>query len=179
MRTFLLFFILFSQVLFAEDLNNLLKEYEVESQNSLQTIDEKLGHVFIYSQKDIKRMQYNKLNDILKELPLNNSNKNRLGMANLSLSGTKTAVSGFFRFFINDHEISSTYTQSISVNWGDLPLDFVDHIEVYHGDSSFALGNETGIYFVRIYTKSPRKINATQLQLRNSNKNEYAKSITH
>lgn len=179
MKIFILFFILFSQVLFAEDLNNLLKEYEVESQNSLQTIDEKLGHVFIYSQKDIKRMQYNKLNDILKELPLNNSNKNRLGMPNLSLSGTKTAVSGFFRFFINDHEISSTYTQSISVNWGDLPLDFVDHIEVYHGDSSFALGNETGIYFIRIYTKSARKENASQIQFRNSNKNEYAQSITH
>ena len=52
-------------------------------------MDEKLGHVFIYSQKDIQLMQYHKLNDILKELPLFNLNKNRYGFLTPSLSATK------------------------------------------------------------------------------------------
>lgn len=100
------------QLLFANSLDSLLDEYKTTNDKSLRTVDEKLGHVFIYSQKDLRLMQYKKLSDILKELPLLNLNKNRFGVSNLSLSGSKTTVSGFFRFFINDHEISSIHTQS-------------------------------------------------------------------
>ena len=177
MKSLILFFILFSNLLLSDSLDNLLKEYENTSENSLQTVDEKLGHVFIYSQKDIRLMQYQTLNDILKELPLINLNKNRYGFASPSLAGSKTTVSGFFRFFINDYEVSSVHTQSASLTWGDVPLDFIDHVEVYYGDSSFALGNETGIYFIRMYTKSAKKENATEFQsIISSNSN--SQSIT-
>jgi hypothetical protein len=66
-------------------------------------------------------------------MPLTNLNRNKFGMYSLTLPGTKADVSGFFRFFINDHEISSLQTQSASLSWGDLPLDFVDYIELYNG----------------------------------------------
>ena len=131
MKLFILLFIIFYTSLFSSNLDYLLEEYDSTSEKSLQTVDEKLGHVYIYSQKDIKLMQYNKLNDILKELPLLNLNKNRYGLSSLSLSGTNTTVSGFFRVFINDHEVSSLYNQSAAVSWGDLPLDFIDYVEIY------------------------------------------------
>ena len=108
MKLSILLFILFCTSLFSSDLDNLLKEYNTTSEKSLQTVDEKLGHVFIYSQKDIQLMQYHKLNDILKELPLFNLNKNRYGFLTPSLSATKAMVSGFFRVFINDHERVTT-----------------------------------------------------------------------
>ena len=177
-RLILLFIILYTSV-FATNLDYLLEEYDTINQKSLQTVDEKLGHVFIYSQKDIKLMQYHKLNDILKELPLLNLNKNRYGLSSLSLAGTKTTVSGFFRVFINDHEVSSIYNQSAAVSWGELPLDFIDYVEIYYGESSFAFGNETGIYFIRLYTKKGVKENGSEINLKGSSKGSSSESFTN
>ena len=142
-------------------------------------MDEKLGHVFIYSQKDIQLMQYHKLNDILKELPLFNLNKNRYGFLTPSLSATKAMVSGFFRVFINDHEVSSIYNQSAAFVWGDLPLDFIDHLEIYYGESSFSYGSETGIYFIRLYTKKGIKENGYEINLNGLSTGSFLESLTN
>ena len=170
---------LLGSLLFSDSLDALLQEYKSTSDNSLQTVNEKIGHVVIYSQKEIRLMQYTKLNDILKELPLFNINTNQFGLTNYSLTGSKTTTSGFFRFFINDHEISSGYDQSTSLSWGDLPLDFVDHVEIYYGESSFSFGNETGIYFVRIYTKSALKENSSEINSWITSKGANSQSFTN
>lgn len=174
-----LVFILFANILLADTLDTLLQKYKNTSDNSLQTVDEKQGHVLIYSQKELRLMQYSKLSDIIKELPLMNLNKNRYGLSNLSLPGTKTTTSGFFRFFINDHEISSAYDQSPSLSWGDLPLDFVDHVEIYYGESAFAQTSETGIYFIKIYTKSAIKENGGELKSTLSSSGSNTQSLMH
>lgn len=179
MKRVILILILYSSFLFSDTIDSLLQDYETTSHNSLSTVDENLGHVRIYSQKEIRLMQYNKLSDILKELPLINLNKNRFGLSSPSLAGSKTTVGGCIRFLLNDHEVSSVHSQSASLSWGDLPLDFVDHVEIYYGDSSFALGNETGIYFVRIYTKSAKKENASVLKATVTNKSVQSQSFTH
>jgi len=170
---------LLSRLLLSDTLDTLLEEYQATTENSLQTINEKIGHVVIYSQKEIRLMQYRTLNDILKELPLFNINTNQFGLTNYSLTGSKTTTSGFFRFFINDHEISSGYDQSTSLSWSDLPLDFVDHVEIYYGESSFSFGNKTGIYFVRIYTKSALKEDGSKIAAWLSSKNGHSQSITN
>jgi len=170
--------ILFSNVLFADSIISLLKEYESTSENSLKTVNEKLGHVIVYSQKEIRQMQYTKLSDILKELPLMSLSKNTYGLTSPLLAGSKS-VSGFFRFFINDHEISSSFNQSPSLTWGDLPLDLVNHIEIYYGDSSFTLGNETGVYFIRIYTKSAKQENGNELRSVFQSNGAKTQSLTH
>lgn len=179
MKLVILLFIIFYTSLFSSDLDNLLQEYNTTSEKSLQTLDEKLGHVFIYSQKDIQLMQYHKLNDVLKELPLINLNKNRYGFLTPSLSATKAMVSGFFRVFINDHEISSIYNQSAALAWGDLPLDFIDHLEIYYGESSFSYGSETGIYFIRLYTKKGIKENGSEINLKGSTTGTFSESLTN
>lgn len=168
-----------SQLLLAEDIDALLDAYQKSNEKSLQKVDEKLGHVFVYSQDEIQRMQYHKLGEILKELPHVNFNQNRFGIPSLSLAGTKTTVSGFFRFFINDQEISSMHTQSPFLTWGDLPLDFIESVEIYYGDSSFSLGNETGIYFIRIYTKEAYKQSGTELVARLFSQGSNAQSLMH
>lgn len=170
---------LLSRLLLSDTLDTLLEEYQATTENSLQTINEKIGHVVVFSHKEIRLMQYHTLNDILKELPLFNINTNQFGLTNYSLTGSKTTTSGFFRFFINDHEISSGYDQSTSLSWSDLPLDFVDHVEIYYGESSFSFGNETGIYFVRIYTKSALKEDGSKIAAWLSSKNGHSQSITN
>ncbi len=163
---------------FSETIDYLLSEYERASDNSLQTVDEKIGHVINYSQQEIRLMQYRTLNDILRELPVFNVNSNRFGLSTPSLVGTKTTTSGFFRFFINDHELSSGYDQSTLLSWGDLPLDFIDHVEIYYGESSFSFGNETGMYYIRIYTKEPEKENASAINLGINSQKAYLQSFT-
>lgn len=167
------------QLIVAEDIDALLDAYHKTNEKSLQNVDEKLGHVFVYSQDEIQRMQYHKLGEILKELPHVNYNQNNFGIPSLSLAGTKTSVSGFFRFFINDQEISSAHTQSPFLSWGDLPLDFIESVEIYYGDSSFSLGNETGIYFIRIYTKEAYKQSGTEIIARLFSKGSNAQSLMH
>ncbi|WP_428023793.1 TonB-dependent receptor plug domain-containing protein [Arcobacter sp.] len=178
MKLFILLFLFFS-TLFSQSLESLLDEYEETTKKSLTTVDEKMGHIRIYSQKEIQLMQYNKLSDILKELPLFNLNKNRFGVGNPSLAGSKTVTSGFFRFFIDDHEVSSAYSKSPFLSWGDLPLDFIDHIEIYYGESSFALANDSGIYFIRLYTKSPQKENGAKLTTNISNNASNSNGLTY
>lgn len=157
MKTIILFFLLLLNITFAQSLDTLLQEYQDASEKSLHTLDERMGHVVVYSQQDIRRMQYNTLDDILKELPRKNLNKNRYGVNTSTLSGTSTSVSGFFRIFINDHEISSVHTQASSLTWGNIPLDFVDYVEVYYGESSFSLGNERAFILFESIQKKPIK----------------------
>lgn len=178
MKKLFLISFFFVNILIANNLDSLLNEYENTTSKSLRTVDEKLGHVVVYSQKEIQLMQYNKLSDILKELPNMNLNRSNFGNYSPLIIGSKTTT-GFFRFFINDHEMSSIYNQALSFSWGDLPLDFVDYIEVYYGESSFALGNETGVYFIRIYTKSAKRENANEIKSLVSNKGSNSQSITH
>jgi iron complex outermembrane receptor protein len=176
MKKTILVLLFFTNLLFGNGLDSLLQEYESTVEKSLRTVNEKLGHVVIYSQQELRLMQYNNLGEILKELPLMSLGKTQFGAPAPLLTGSKS-VSGFFRFFINDYEISSAYLQSPSLSWGNLPLDFIDHIEIYYGDSSFSVDNTTGIFFIRIYTKSAKKENGTQLNAQISTDNSNSQSL--
>ncbi|RXJ67640.1 TonB-dependent receptor [Halarcobacter ebronensis] len=171
--------LLFFNITFASTLESLLKEYEDTSKESLETLNEKMGYAIVYSQKELKLMQYNRLSDILKELPILTLNRSKHGANNLSLVGSKAETSGYFRLFINDHEVSSTYTQSPFLNWYDLPISLVDHIEVYYGEGSFTLGNETGMKFIRVYTKKGTKQNGGNLKTTFTNRNSNSQEMSY
>lgn len=170
---------LLNSLVFAENLDNLLEEYKISSDLSNKTMDEKVGHLTVYTQQQLKQMQYNKLSDVLKELPLLNLNNNIYGVKNISIAGFNSPISTSTRIFINDHEVSSVHTLSPFLVWDSLPLDFINHIEIYTGDSSFSLGNEPGTTFVRVYTKSPSKENGNQLTLSSSTNNEKYFGVSH
>lgn len=170
---------LLNSIVFAENLDNLLEEYKIVSDLSNKTMDEKIGHLNVYTQQQLKQMQYNKLSDILKELPILNLNNNIYGVENISIAGFNSPISTSTRVFINDHEVSSVHTLSPFLVWDSLPLDFISHIEIYTGDSSFSLGNEPGTTFVRVYTKSPLQENGNQLTVSSSTNNENYFGLSH
>lgn len=174
-----LLIILTIHIVYASNLESLLKEYESSSKNSLKTLDEKMGYVIIYTQEKLQHMQYQTLSDVLREIPINNLNTNRMGINTLSFSGSKTEANGFFRLFINDHEVSSIYIQSPALGWIDMPISMIDHIEIYYGEASLTLGNETGLQFIRVYTKNAKKENGTEVTLNLSNKSSNSEEITH
>ena len=171
--TFLLFYS------YASNLESLLKQYEDSSKNSLETLNEKMGHVVVYTQEELQHMQYNNLSDVLRELPTYNLNVNKFGLNTISLAGSKTDVIGFFRLYINDHEVSSVYNESPSLGWLEMPVSIIDHIEVYYGEGSFTLGNATGVQFIRVYTKNAKKENGNEVELIQSSKSSNQQSFTH
>lgn len=171
--------LLLNSLVFAENLDNLLEEYKLSSDLSNKTMDEKIGHLTVYTQQQLQQMQYNKLSDVIKELALLNTNNNIYGVNNISIAGFNSPISTSTRLFINNHEVSSVHTLSPFLVWDSLPLDFISHIEVYTGDSSFSLGNEPGTTFIRVYTKSPSKENGNQLTLSSSTNNERYFGASH
>lgn len=171
--------LLINSVLFAENLDNLLEEYKISSDLSNKTLNEKIGHLNIYTQQQLKQMQYNKLSDVLKELPILNQNNNVYGVKNENIAGFYSSISTSMRIFINDHEISAVQTLSPFLVWDSLPLDFISHIEIYTGDSSFSLGNEPGTIFVRVYTKSPYQENGSQLTTTVTSENGKYMGVSH
>ncbi|WP_373070594.1 TonB-dependent receptor plug domain-containing protein [Sulfurimonas sp.] len=179
MKIYIVICLFITNLLIAQDIDVLLQEYETTTKKSLNTVDEKLGNVTIYSQKEIQFMQYTTLSDLLKEIPISNLNKNRFGVSNLSLPGSKTDVSGFFRIFINGHELSSNYTMSPSAPWMEFPMDIVDYVEIYRGNSSFSLGSGNGIFFIRIYTKKGSKENSSKLFAHVTDKGSNAEAVAH
>lgn len=179
MPKLLLFIILLFNFTFASTLESLLEEYETTSKDSLQTLNDKMGHARIYSQKELKTMQYDKLSDVLRELPITSLNRSSFGPNTLSLTGTKSEASGFFRLFINDHEVSSAYTQSPFLIWYELPVSLIDYIEIYYGEGSFTLGNTTGVEFIRVYTKKATKENGGSFKSVVSNKSTNSQEVSY
>lgn len=100
-RVFTSLFLL-NSLIFAQSLDNLLEEYQISSDLSNKTLDEKVGHLTVYTQQQLKQMQYNKLSDVLKELPILNLNNNIYGVKNLNIAGFNSPISTSTRIFIND-----------------------------------------------------------------------------
>lgn len=179
MHFIVLLFVFTISLIYGDELEGLLNDYDESSKRSLSTLNDRMGHVILYTQDDLNAMNYKLLSDVLKELPDSNLNINRYGLQTLSLSGTKTDVSGFFRLYINDHEVSFAYTQTPSLHWVDLPISSISHIEIYYGEGSFTLGNTNGVRYIRVYTKNGAKENGNTLESFVSNRNYNLVSLNH
>ncbi|MDY0327377.1 MAG: TonB-dependent receptor [Arcobacteraceae bacterium] len=173
---------LFYIFLFANDdesLSSLLQKYKKYSDLSHKTRNETIGHISVITGDDIKKMQANKLSDVLKSLKMFNYMDNVYGVHNLTVLSSANSVSSAVRMYLNDHELSSVHTMSPFLAWDDLPLDFISHIDVYYGEGSFILGNEPGTTIIKIYTKSPYYENGGLLRNTISSKNENETSLMY
>jgi hypothetical protein len=54
-RVFTSLFLL-NSLIFAQSLDNLLEEYQISSDLSNKTLDEKVGHLTVYTQQQLKQM---------------------------------------------------------------------------------------------------------------------------
>lgn len=149
----------------ASNLDALLERYENKSKTNIKTINEKLGHVLTYNKKEIEKYNYKKLSDILKEIPATNIQLSNFGLPTLSLATSKSQISSFFRVYINDFELNSAYNASPFLEWGDISLEFINHIEIYLGEGSFGLSGAPGIFFIKLYTIDAKKTNSNEINL--------------
>ena len=162
----LLFFLALNLTLWAqEDFTSLLNAYKAESDLSHITKRESAGLVDVYTRNDLEMMQVKTFQDVLRIIPGLHYTRTSNNLTSLSKPTTSNIKLTSTRLYINDHDMSSSSFGSAFIIWGELPLEYIDHIEVYKGSSSIEFGNETASLVIKLYTKTPQREEGGKVRL--------------
>ncbi len=153
MKILLLIFI-FLSFSYAEGIDSLLDDYAQESELSQKTKDESAGNLIVYTRDDLERMQVETLRDILKSLRFFQYAQNRLAQPDILNQDPLSYYSKGVRIYLNEHELLSSLAGSGMILFGDMEMDFIDHIEIYEGFPSFEFGAEPATIVIRLYSKN-------------------------
>ena len=169
----ILFLFLIVTLLRAEDFSNLLDNYTKASELSLKTKDENAGNLIVYTRDDIERMQANTLKDLLKSLRYFSYSENRQVQSDLLNLDTFSNNSKGIRLYLNEHELLSPLYGSGFIYFGDMELEFIDHIEIYTGFPSFEFGIEPAMVVIRLYTKNAEHDEGGKVKLLGGSNSSY------
>jgi len=164
LKFFFVLFVLYSNILFAYDIDQMLDLYRKDSDLSEKTKDESLGHLTIYTRDDIERMQAHNLNELLNSLRSFRYDENSLGMPDVFHTDPAVYSSGVVKIFINNYEITSAFAGSGLFLYGNIDLGFVDHVEIYEGSTSTSVSSEPSIITIKLYSKDPERELGTNIQ---------------
>jgi vitamin B12 transporter len=145
------------------ELDFLLDTFEDEGELSQETVlrerDRQTNQIKVFTRQDIERSHYKTLKDILSTYRFLPYRESRFGEPDLSRQDPLPyGKSGqLIKIFIDNHEISAPYFESGITLFGDINLDFVDHIELYDGPASFEFVRDASILTIRIYSKIPER----------------------
>jgi len=168
-------FLLFSiTALFAEEsMELLLNQYKQESKLSKITKQESAGYLELYTRDELEKMQAHNLLDVFKTIPGLNLTKDSIGINTFSTARMKYITDAMARLYINDHDMTSASFGSAFLVWADMPIEYIDHIEVYKATSSIEFGNEVGSLIVRVYTKKASREEGGKVRLMASDNGGY------
>ena len=152
----LLFIFISLTFLYAQDMDALLSSYATESELSKKTKDESAGNLIVYTRDDLERMQVETLQDILKSLRFFTYTENRMSQTDLLNADPLTYNSKSVRVYLNENELLTALTGSGLILFGNMEMDFIDHIEIYEGFPSFDFGVEPATVVIRLYTKTAK-----------------------
>ena len=153
-KNLFLLLIFFPICLLANDFDSLLQNYKQAAELSNKTKDEAVGNLIVYTRDDIERMQANTLKDILKSMRFFPYEENRIGQSDLINVDPIVNGSGSIRVYLNEHELNSPLLGSGFMIFGDIELDFIDHLEIYQGFPAFDFGTEPATIVIRLYSKT-------------------------
>lgn len=160
--------------LHAEDIDLLLQGYEEEADLSKITKRDSAGILEIFTREDLERMQVHTLMDVLESTPAFVLKRARNNLTLLNIPSIGKSPLTYIRLYINDHELSSSSFGSGFLIWGEMPIEYIDHIEIYKANSSMEFGNENGAVIIKLYTKSPERENGSKVRLLADQKGSWA-----
>jgi len=137
----------------ADDINSLIQDYVKASELSNKTKNENAGNLIVYTRDDLERMQALTLKDLLKSLRYFSYSESRRAQSDLLNFDSYSNNSKGIRLYLNNHELSSPLHGSGFIYFGDMELEFIDHVEIYTGFPSFEFGVEPATVVIRLYTK--------------------------
>ncbi|WP_152184765.1 TonB-dependent receptor plug domain-containing protein [Sulfurimonas indica] len=165
MKLLLFSILLVASVSYANDLDALLQDYQKESDFSKKTKDESVGNLIIYTRDDLERMQVETLKDILKSLRAFIYAENRVAQPDILNQDPITYYSKGVRVYLNEHELLTPLTGSGFIIFGDMNMDFIDHVEIYEGFPTFEFSVEPATIVIRLYTKNAEHDEGGRLKL--------------
>ncbi len=160
-----IFLLLAAFTLYAQNLDALLQQYRSASELSKITKIDSAGFVYVYTRDDLEKMQAYTLSDILRTVPGLNYTLSPNYLNLFSFVSTTFAPPTIARLYINDHDVTSASFGSALLIWGDMPVEYIDHIEVYKGSSSIEFGDESALVVIKVYTKLPDRELGNKLRL--------------
>ena len=155
--TFLLLFPFLITSLYAQNLDSLLSSYKSASELSKKTKDENAGNLIVYTRDDLERMQVESLQDLLKSQRFFRYLENRLGEPDLLNNDPLAYSSKAVKIYLNDTELTNPIAGTGIITFGNIAMDFIDHVEIYQGFPSFEFAIEPAVLVIKLYTKSPKK----------------------
>jgi len=157
---------LFSSLLYAESIDSMLQEYNQKNALSQKTIDENKGHLVLYTREKLERMNARTLKDVFKTTPIMYYNENRYALPDpFTSGGFNTYKSNYIRLYVDGVEITQGWMGSGVMLYGDINIDFVDHIEFYYMTPSFEAATESAYLTIFLYSKDPKRDSGGKLDL--------------
>jgi len=163
LKYFFLFLSTFS-LLEANEIALLLEKYQAESELSKKTKDENAGHLIVFTRDDLERMQVETLKDVLKSIRLFRYLENRVGEPDMLNIDPVLYSSKSVRVYLNDNELELPITGSGFLMFGNIDMDFIDHVEIYEGFPSFEFGVEPATVVIRLYSKNAQHDSGSRIK---------------
>ena len=150
----------------ASSVEELMDEFSQKNALSQSTIDKNKGHLLLYTRDILERMHAKTLKDVLKTIPITQYNENRYGLPDpLSSGGISPYSSNFVRVYVDGVEITQGWMGSGLIQYGDINIDFADHIELYAIPPSFDTAVEPAYMTIFIYSKDPERDSGGKVSL--------------
>jgi len=178
-KTILLSIILSTRLLAVDDLSidDLLQDIEKKTDLSEKTKLENGGISYIFTRNDIEKMQAHNLKDILKSTYPFGYNENRFGLSDPYLVQASTPyMSSSIKVYIDNQEITTGLYGSGIILYGNMDIDFVDHIEIYSVNPTFEFSTEAAFTVIKLYSKVAKKDEGSKVAISGGSRG--TKSIT-
>jgi len=158
--------LLFSSVVFADEIDMLLDSIEKKSDLSQKTKLANSGVSFVWTRDDLNRMQITNLKQILKTMYPTGYDENRYGLVDpLSYQANQPFMSSTIRLYIDNQEITSGLYGSGIFLMGDSNIDWVDHVEIYTQNPTYEYATESTITLIKLYSKSVTKDEGSKIKV--------------
>jgi len=154
---------MFIQLAGAEDIDYLLNELARKDDLSFHTKKETAGIIKIFTREDLDRMKIQSLNEIIDHIPFLRNKLDKSGLNDPYYKPYQVNNPSRIRLFINDREIVTPIFGSGLKLFGQADINYIDHIEVYHGIPSYTISIEPSVVIIKAYTKVGNRENTTTI----------------
>jgi len=167
-------------MLYAESVDSMLDEYSKKNSLSQKTIDENKGHLVLFTREKLEKMHAKTLKDVFKTTPAIYYHENRIGLPDPLTGGLFAPYnSSFIRLYVDGVEITQGWMGSGLMLYGDVNIDFVDHIEFYYMIPSFENSVEPAYLTVFLYSKDVKRDNGGKVNLIQGSRGYNAQTLSY
>jgi len=164
MKLFFILIIIFNILFASDNITTILAEIEKNQDLSVKTKQESSGISYVITRYQLDMMQAKYLRDVLKNTIIGYE-VSRYGVLDPWRANNLPYSSNGIRVFIDNQEITTAQFDNGLFLLGNINLSFVDHIEIYYLNPSYAISTEPAYIIIKLYSKSPQKDEGKRISL--------------